>query len=295
MKYFLSIVLLLILMGCNTENDLDDIRIDQEFADHWFAGNAEVVSYDLVQSRYGEPRDGHAVLIFVTEPFSKSHHVKLDDPEKAGSDAATVMKLNMIKKFVTGIYPYSMMLSVFTPADTETPRHPFKITMSGQEWCGQVYSQMNRKQNNYRFQGFSYFQSEGDMDSNLPGEWLEDEIWNLIRMNPEKLPVGKIKIYPGLFYTRLNHKPMEAGFADAQLSDLNGEKIYRINFSSGRSFEWHFTPEFPHVINSWREENTGRDGSLQVTTATLRKSLFLPYWKFNGTEDIILRDSLGIR
>ncbi|MEQ8572775.1 MAG: hypothetical protein RIB63_01840, partial [Fulvivirga sp.] len=48
-----------------------------EFADNWYAGKAELVSYNLKQSRYGEVHDGKAVLIFVTEPFSKKKQVKL--------------------------------------------------------------------------------------------------------------------------------------------------------------------------------------------------------------------------
>ena len=38
-------------------------------SDYWDRGQAEVARYDLVQTRYGEPREGHAVLVFVTEPF----------------------------------------------------------------------------------------------------------------------------------------------------------------------------------------------------------------------------------
>ena len=36
----------------------------EEFNAYWYAGKAEITSYSLQQARYGELRDGHAVLIF---------------------------------------------------------------------------------------------------------------------------------------------------------------------------------------------------------------------------------------
>ena len=38
----------------------------------------EIASYDLTYPRYGEPRPGLAVTIFVTEPFSAEARVKAD-------------------------------------------------------------------------------------------------------------------------------------------------------------------------------------------------------------------------
>ena len=81
-----------------------------KFAAYWYSGKAELASYDLVQNRYGEDRNGSAVLIFVTEPFSGEKQVKLDDPSTA--DAVTVMKLNFTRNFTTGIYPYSMIIQI---------------------------------------------------------------------------------------------------------------------------------------------------------------------------------------
>ncbi len=89
----------------------------QAFEGYWSKGQAEITSYVLDQSRYGEIHPGNAVLIFVTEDFSRSRQVKLDRPERAGEDRARVLKLNLTKKFATGVYPYSLMSSVFTPLD----------------------------------------------------------------------------------------------------------------------------------------------------------------------------------
>jgi hypothetical protein len=40
----------------------------------------------------------------------------------------------------------------------------------------------------------------------LPKEHLEDEIWSLIRMSPEKLPLETYKCCPLFFYLRLASK-----------------------------------------------------------------------------------------
>ncbi len=74
-------------------------------------------TYDFLQNRYGEERTGEAILVFVTEDFSASKQVKLDNSAEAGKDKVPIMKLNHIRRFVTGIYDYSMTLSVFTPVD----------------------------------------------------------------------------------------------------------------------------------------------------------------------------------
>ena len=60
---------------------------------YWNQGKAELTSFELQQARYGELHPGSAVLIFVTEPFSKTKQVKLDDPRRAPDDAVEVLKL----------------------------------------------------------------------------------------------------------------------------------------------------------------------------------------------------------
>jgi len=44
----------------------------EEFGAYWYQGKAELTSYTLEQARYGEVHPGEAVLVFVTEDFSKS-------------------------------------------------------------------------------------------------------------------------------------------------------------------------------------------------------------------------------
>ncbi|MEL7148626.1 MAG: hypothetical protein AAFO69_19785, partial [Bacteroidota bacterium] len=89
----------------------------QDFNSYWYQGKAEITSYALEQARYGEVHPGKAVMVFVTEDFSRSKQVKLDFPGRAGNDAVKVLKLNALWKFNTGIYDYSVMQSTFTPVD----------------------------------------------------------------------------------------------------------------------------------------------------------------------------------
>ncbi len=50
----------------------------------------------------------------------------MDNPSKSWEDRVPVLKLNFSKKFNTGIYPYSMMSSVFMPIKGDNLR-PLKL------------------------------------------------------------------------------------------------------------------------------------------------------------------------
>ena len=104
---FLSVALFL-AASCASSPSLPPAKpLPPEFGSYWFQGKAELTSYDLEQARYGELHKGEAVLIFVTEDFSRRKQVKLDDPAKApADDKQPVLKLNFEKKFLSGIYPY---------------------------------------------------------------------------------------------------------------------------------------------------------------------------------------------
>ena len=56
-----------------TENKVeaysDKKELSKAFKTYWYAGEAEISSYKLEQERYGEMRDGHAILVYVTEDF----------------------------------------------------------------------------------------------------------------------------------------------------------------------------------------------------------------------------------
>jgi hypothetical protein len=265
----------------------------EEFGNYWYQGKAELSSYELSQNRYGELHEGHAVLIFVTEPFSKSQQVKLD---KVGtSDEVTVMKLNMTKKFLTGIYPYSMMMSSFVPVSYDQYPDAIKVTTTSQEWCGHTFTQLNLMGDEYKVQQFSYFQSEGDIDNNIEKTWLEDEIWQRIRLQPKALPVGDFEILPGTLYLRLAHRPLSPVGVNGQIkSGISGEysdqpySAYHLKYPD-RSIEIFFTSQFPHRILGWEETYGGF-----TTVARLKDTILEPYWQLNSNSDRKMREKLGL-
>ena len=267
-----------------------------EFGDYWYQGLAEITSYELEQARYGEIHSGEAVLIFVTEPFSRSKQVKLDAAGEAGDDEVTVLKLNATRKFTTGIYPYSMMTSVFTPV-SEGPM-PIKITGSSQEWCGHTFTQMNRSASGYRARLFSYFESEGDQDGELADVMPEDGLWALIRINPDALPTGDLQLIPSAVYQRMSHLDLQPYSATASLTGDDGRRNYRIHYPDlDRTLTIFFAADFPHQISGWEETRMsgfGEGRQMLTTRATIKEREMLPYWQLNSTADVHYREQLGL-
>ena len=267
-------------------------RLSEAFKNYWYAGNAEITSYQLEQARYGEIRDGHAVLIYVTEPFLPEKQVKADgkNPENV-----SVLKLNATKKYLTGIYPYSVMSSTFYPVYDN--QHAIKTSLSMQEWCGHVYAQINNR-SQFEYTSHSYFETEADQHVTLEKDLMENEIWNKIRISPDDLPQGKLKIIPSLEFTRLRHKELKAYEATAELSTVNGVSSYTITYPElERSLSINFTTDFPHSIESWTEtfkSGFGPKAKQMTTKATRLKSIKTAYWGQNSNEDLVLRDSLGL-
>ena len=157
---------------------------DSQFNDYWYAGEAEISAYKLEQARYGELREGTAVLVFVTEPFLPKKQVKADgnNPENI-----SVLKLNATKNFNTGIYPYSIMQSTFYPVANN--QHAIKVSCSVQEWCGHAYAQLNNREQ-FELMSHSYFESEADENFKLEKATIENELWAQLRIDPSTLPVG---------------------------------------------------------------------------------------------------------
>lgn len=271
------------------------------FGDHWYQGKAEITSYDLSQARYGENHPGHAVLIFVTEDFSNSKHVKLDRPQRVPEDAVKVLKLNATRKFNTGIYPYSMMSSVFTPIYADKHPRTLKVTTSSQEWCGHTFTQLNATDDGYRARLFSYFEREGDRDLEWNDGIPEDELWNRIRLNPDALPVGKVRLIPSTIFQRLKHSAWgvhdatatrAADPADGSLSTY--EIVYE---EIGRRLTITYRTAFPHQIEGWEEvgrSGFGPDAKELITQATRRKRIMSDYWRRHDLADTPLRKELGL-
>jgi len=281
-------------MALNEEKivEMPKKALTEAFKKYWYAGDAEITSYKLQQARYGEVRDGKAVLIYVTEPFRNEKQVKADDSH---ADNIPVLKLNSTKNYLTGIYPYSIMNSSFYPVHDN--QHAIKLSFSSQEWCGQVYAQVNNREK-FDVMSHSYFESEADQNLKLEKTILENELWNKIRINPKGLPVGEFEVVPSLEYIRLSHKELKSYKATMVLSESTGISSYEITYPAlKRTLKIDFTTAFPHSIESWSETFTsgfGDKAKQMTSTATKMKTLKTPYWQQNGNKDLSLRDSLGL-
>ncbi|MBA6152438.1 septum formation inhibitor Maf [Gelidibacter maritimus] len=262
--------------------------LSDEFKAYWFDNTAEITSFTLEQARYGEIREGNAVLVFVTEPFLRDEQVKAD--ETTSSDIA-VLKLNATKNFNTGIYPYSIMQSVFYPLANN--QHALKITASVQEWCGQVYTQLNNR-TEFDVASHSYFEGEADENFSMSKTILENELWTQLRINPESLPTGDLKIIPSFEFLRLRHVPFKAYAASAEL--LAG--TYTITYPElNRSLSINFNPQFPFDITSWEEtfiSGFGDNAKPLTTKATKINTIKSDYWNKTTNNDFPLRESLGL-
>lgn len=306
MKTFITLIFLAIgLNACiegqkNTQNTLASVTPDidkkivskdeqDKFGKYWYNGKAELTSYKLSQARYGEIHEGHAVLIYVTEQFLPKRQLKADNSSK---ENIPILKLNNTKKFLTGIYPYSLMSSIFSPIDIN--KSTIKTAFSGQEWCGQTYIQLNNRKK-YDIAFHSYFESNGDKNIQLNNDaHLESQVWTTIRISPENLPLGKLKMIPSLEFLGMQHKEIKAYQAKATLEKANGLHLYRIEYPQlKRKLLIKYAQEFPYTIEGW-EETTTRYGRTLSSKAEKLKSIRSAYWNKNKVVDVAVRKELGL-
>lgn len=289
------ILLCFVVLGIISCGRQERPEVDFEvWGNYWFQGKAEISSYDLVQYRYGEAREGEAVLIFVTEDFSRKRQVKLDRPDEAGRDKLSVLKMNQTRDFLTGIYPYHMMLSAFTP--TKEAGFGVKFNLTSQEWCGHTFTQLNLKSGqDYKGKLYSYFEEEGDLDFSISA-LIEDDIWNLIRINPNQVPVGNVKVLPSLIFQRFSHKEFKAEEAFIRMVDISRDRSrMELTYSSGeRVVHIDFEKDFPFQIMAW-EEIIIKDGQKEITSGKRKGIKQIDYWKRNSLEDEFLRKELQLK
>jgi len=289
---FIVLISLTVVFGCNKftpkNESLPHLELSTDFKEYWFDGTAEITSYNLEQSRYGEPRSGTAVLIFVTEDFLPEAQVKAN--EKNDSNIP-VLKLNAVKKFNTGIYPYSIMQSTFYPLVSNS--HALKVSASIQEWCGNMYTQLNNREN-FEITSNSYFEGEADQNMELDKTWLENEVWTQLRINPDNLPTGEVQIIPSLEFFRLTHIEIKAYQATAEFYQDDSLGVYKISYPKlQRNLKIYYERSFPFNIEKW-EETTEKNGESFTTTATKMESIKSDYWDKKSNKDLPLRDKLNL-
>lgn len=271
------------------------------FWEHWGDGRAEVDTYRLTTPRYGQLREGRAVLVFVTEDFTDGARVKSDGGH---DDVYPVLKLNEMRHFQTGIYDYSVMTSTFLRIDGRAPiGQPVKVSFSAQEWCGHVYAQLLPRTEGLALTSHSYFDGEADQASTIPlptDAVLFDALPILARGLVGEWPAAgtdlRVPVLPTLMWSRFAHEPLE--WTQTKLS--RGTATTRIEVPAG-SFEvvevtstllsnlvttWQIEVAYPHRIVRW----TNSEGE----TAELVASERLPYWTLNHEGDESHLAALGL-
>ncbi len=294
LRKFLILMAIPLLFSCGKEKDSTEIReLSTEFQDYWFAGQAEITTYELKQARYGEMRNGHATLIYVTEDFLPKEQVKANQQNDSN---IPVLKLNSTKKFLTGIYPYSIMQSCFDPLYQQD--YAIKISASIQEWCGQVYMQLNNHKD-FEITLHSYFQGEADERMNLTPSKLENEVWTQLRIEPDSLPTGNFEMIPSFEYLRLSHQPVKAYPAFGEIYTEKDWNVYRLNYEDlNRTLKIYYSKVFPFTIEKWEEtypSGSGKSSELLTTSAVKLARLKTDYWNKNSNKNLSLRDSLKLK
>jgi len=291
----------------DTGDALPAPKFGKAFADHWRDGHAELAGYELTYPRYGQLRQGIAVTVFVTEPFSDRLRVKADP----GHEGRTfeVVKLNLVQDFPTGVYDYNMMTSVFVPTSARHGRPAgtaTKVSFSSQEWCGHVYQQALFGADRVAHVSHSYFDGEADQSGELdyPDDGIAEEaLWHWARglAAPRVEPGGAadVHVMRSLALTRLRHVPMRWADATLHVSKQTqsitvpaGEFTVRkhiAQISSGkheRTWTFYVEADSPRRIVRW----TRSDG----LDARLLASDRMKYWQLNGEGDESLLERLGL-
>ncbi len=304
MKTFIFLAFAFVLGACGNQNPKDSdmnsspksIAQMADFNSYWYANTAEISRYKLEQARYGEMHDGDVVLVFVTEDLGDESHVKND--RQLGGNSVPILKLNYVKHFTTGIYDYSMMSSIFTPVDQEEIANSLRVTTSAQEWCGHAYMSLDLRGEEYEIESHSYFEGEADKSYKVKKVMLEDEIFNLIRIKPNSLPIGEFEMIPSTMYCRLMHVEPAPYSVKASSKNEGDGTTYTIRYPElDRTFSIHYRNEFPYKIQGWEETYISGFGSGKkelTTKATLTHTRISPYWTENAVEDIKLRKELGL-
>ncbi len=271
------------------------------FWDHWGDGQAELAGYRLSQRRYGELREGEAVLVVVTEDFTAGQRVKSDGGH---DDEYPVLKLNEMRDFQTGIYDYNLMTSTFLPLDGRTARGvPTKLSFSMQEWCGTTFDQLVVDGDSLRRTGHSYFDGEADRDEvqELAADAVfADALPLLVRgLAGELVSAGEsrtVTILPRLSEVRMAHIALEERSAtlsrggetrvvESVLGAVEAEDVV-VRERGGLTTTYTVESASPHRLLGWEAS----DGERGVLTGLIRA----PYWQLarNGLES--RRADLGL-
>lgn len=275
-------------------------RAPAGFWDHWGDGRGELAGYRLTQPRYGELREGEAVLVTVTEDFRPDAYVKA---ERGQRDAFPVVKLNEVRDFATGVYDYNVMTSTFVPLDGRLARGlPVKVSFTSQEWCGHVWASLAIRPEGARHEWRSYFDGEADGDEpvDVPeGGIVGDALPLLVRgLAGELVGPGEtrsVPYWPRSIDSRFQHRgPAWSTATLSREAEPRSRTVPAGTFEvsrttlavEGRTFSWDVAVDAPHTLVAWSVSD-GERGELTGVTR-------MPYWQRHDPGQEGLRRELGL-
>lgn len=292
---FLIVAVALLLVGIGHCEDRLTYE-SRDFWNYWGDGKAELASYELEYTRYGEQRAGTAVLVFVTEDFSRRTRVKAT-PDESARNRFPVMKLNVVKDFPTGVYDYNLMQTAFVQL-AEVDRRPIglpqKATFTSQEWCGHGFARYLFERKKVRFVQHSYFDGVGDREDVLhyPGQFLSEDtvlLWARGLAAPLLGPgesqlvnflssLEEVQIYHEKpYWKRVTiARSEEKTVVATNLGEIESETL---EVKLGTELLWRIMVESakPHRILGWRS----RFGESAQMIALTR----MPYWNMKSLKD----------
>lgn len=306
------VVLAVVLAGCAKApepaapavpvavTDAASPKYDAAYWKTWGDGFAELTSYDLQYPRYGSKRPGTAVSIFVAETFANSLRVKSDPGVRDKKDEFSVMKLNLVEDFQTGVYDYNLMLQTFVAVDSVNGRPAgvtTKVAWSSQEWCGNLFKEALFDKDALRVTSHSYFDGEGDQALNEPTPaaavlsedalmlWARGMAWPVLKS-------GDTREVPALLsmqVARFKRGPREWGKAVLSRDSTGAVDVYRAKLSDGREKVFEVEKTAPFRVLKY----TGSDG----LEATMVASERMKYWELNkaGGEAALEKLKLKVR
>ncbi len=236
---------ILFLPGCSNTGNNDNESSRYTFSDYWNNEKSEITSYKLHLTHDQQTKSGHAVLIY---------------SGKGSQGNSREIMYKQIMNFKAGISSCSMLLTTITPVNTKERKPVSEIVSSVQDWDQLTFVRLNKDNDGY--EGFIDFGMKKIQHVNYEQAFTEDEIWTLIRVNPELLPTGKFKMIPGAFLMQETKQINQVYQVEARLNELwrdKGVLKYTITYQKpDRTLSIKFSKTFPHAILSWEEKQNGR-------------------------------------
>ncbi len=255
----------------NLEMNTEENPTTMDQSDYWVNKATEVSTYTLSQSRYGQKREGYAVLTTSVDRLDSRTGLATEKDNEWGVE---VLKTSLVKQHTTGVMDNTISSSCYTPLDNGASSFANKLVSSVHNWQSTWLTQFNLKGNRFSVQTFGHEKPLGDKSYELPAVFLLDEVFAIIRINPQLLPTGKFQAVPFLEQCYFNQLDADLEPFESLLNELPDEGVTEYILKSGKYiFKVVFQTEFPHQIESWTEFEVDQKGIPITSSVTRAKRL----------------------